>query len=257
MDMPQRLLNIALDIIYPPKCMACSKIIGKDAAYGLCDDCRNGLHFLAGETCVVCGRQGFLSGGKCFSCMEHEYAFIRNFAAISYGGVSRQILLRFKYNNNQQFAARLAGLVFENTPALLDIMPEVDLFAPVPLHKKRMRERGFNQAELLAKELAKLYEKPYHPRMLSRTRATEKQSLLTASERRANISGAFAVAEPKSCKGKTILLVDDIFTSGATLDGCAKALLEAGCGRVFCVTVAVAGLSGKDAPLEDRDEEML
>lgn len=257
MDLPRRLLDAALDIVYPPKCMACAEIISKDEPYRLCEDCRSGLHYLDGDTCLVCGRQIFLSVGKCSSCSEHEYAFTRNFAALSYGGVSRRILLRYKYNNNRQFAARLARIVFDNTPALLNIMSKVDFLTPVPLHKKRLRERGFNQAELLAAELAHVYEKPHHAHILSRTRATEKQSLLNAAERRANISGAFAVADHDVCNGKTILLVDDIFTSGATLDGCAKVLLGAGCRCVFCVSVAVAGLSEKGTHFEDAEEELL
>jgi len=151
-------------------------------------------------------------------------------------GTIRQAILLFKYGGRLSLGRHLGRLMVEVTDRLLDPR-EFDLLIPVPLHPKREQERGFNQATLLAKEVGRGYGLPVGRRLLRRVRATEAQRG-ARKEREANVKGAFRVDRPEKVNGRRVLLIDDVFTTGATVSECAKALMAAGAAEVGIYTLA-------------------
>ncbi|MBQ3123070.1 MAG: ComF family protein [Firmicutes bacterium] len=196
----------------------------------------------------------------CNNCMDYEDAhyFERGFTCMMYGLYEKELLKAFKYHNRPYYASALGEMMYDR------IAPEgvgADLVVPVPLHRKKLRERGYNQAELLAHEVALRMELPM-VRALMRTRYTKPMSKISGAERSANLMDEGAkhsgkvVAEGRGestsvfsvnplyasvLNGQRILLIDDIYTTGATADACSRALLDAGCEAVFVLTVASAG----------------
>jgi len=173
----------------------------------------------------------------CGLCRRGLYQFDRLRSFGPFDGVLRGLLHLFKYNRVGPLArplAQLLGVVLHEDPTL----GAADIVLPVPLHPRRERARGYNQALLLARELARSLELPLDSSLLIRTRDTPSQTGLTPRQRRLNVRGAFAVTPRSRVKGKRILLIDDVATTGATLDACARALKRAGAARVEAVTVA-------------------
>jgi ComF family protein len=151
----------------------------------------------------------------------------------------REAIHALKFRGHRALARPLADLVAEAPPPGLPVAG-VDLLVPVPLHPQRRAQRGFNQAELLARRLARRWGKPHRADVLARVRLTRPQTELAPEERRANVRGAFLVRRPELVAGRHVLLVDDVLTTGATVEACVLALREAGAGPVGVVTVARA-----------------
>src|SRR5690606_39095563 len=159
--------------------------------------------------------------------------------AVSFGrheGELRKLIHLFKYDQMQPLSVRLGDLLASVEPRLDD----VDLVLAAPLHWRRRRDRGFNQAGMLAARAARAWGLPFDPIALERTKATPPQAGLTRAERLANVRGAFRVRNPQAVAGRGIVLVDDVMTTGATLDACARALKRAGARTVTAVTLARA-----------------
>jgi ComF family protein len=209
-----------------PVCDACLGRVRPLELLASCDRCQRPLSLAA------VGSDG---AALCGPCRQDEPAFerLRSFGA--YDAELRQLIVLLKYNKIRPLAQLLGGwlaTVVEQNPALA----EVDALVPVPLHPRRRRARGYNQAELLAHELVKWLKKPVAPRALERIKDTPSQTGLTPLQRIENVRGAFA------CRAKLdlgrILLVDDVCTTGATLNACARTLKRAGAGEVMAATVA-------------------
>lgn len=230
-----------LDLIYPSNiyCISCGNIIDDSRPYGLCDACVRLLKWANGRTCSRCGKllQEYYGPALCSDCLDTSHAFEKGYTCVEYGAVERDILHRFKYKDKAYLGRKLAEIMYDRIQAEA-LSP--DLILPVPMHKHKERLRGYNQAAVLAKSLAKLLERPYNGKLLIRTMETEAMSSLGAAERRRNIQGAFTVLTKKKSilKDKNILLVDDIYTTGSTADACSLALLGAGAGSVSIYTFA-------------------
>jgi ComF family protein len=151
----------------------------------------------------------------------------------------RSVVQKFKYGRKVSLGKPLGRLMARGCEEFL-IECRPDLVVPVPLHPKRLRWRGFNQSVLLARQVSRAYETPMDPFVLVRRRETPPQTRLTEEERRKNMRGAFAMSQEKPVDGKIILLVDDIYTSGATVDECSRALERAGAKAVYVLTLARA-----------------
>ena len=169
--------------------------------------------------------------------MEGEHIFEKGYTCVEYTAAERELLHRFKYKDQAYLGRKLAEIMYDRMKAG-EIEP--DIVIPVPMHVKKQRKRGYNQAAVLAMGLAKFMEKPYSGKLLVRVAETGAMSALGALERKENIRQAFDVRFDKrsSLAGKKVLLVDDIYTTGSTADACAAALLEAGAGKVFVITFA-------------------
>jgi ComF family protein len=235
----RRVYQATLDLIFPPRCAACGR-----PGVDLCPECVGRFPRLDGSVCPVCGRPQDRQG-RCERCSRQPPAFSSVRSAFHYEGTIRKAIWAFKYNRRPALAEPLAEAM---AAALPPPGPESALLCPVPLHSERRRERGFNQAALLARGLgARWGMTVVDDGALRRVRATPQQVELDYAGRQLNVQGAFA-AQPSLVANRDIVLVDDVCTTGATLDACAKALLAQGARSASAVTLARAsGSAGQGA----------
>jgi competence protein ComFC len=220
----------ALDWVFPPTCGGCN-------AVGLrwCSACQQKINRLTENVCSCCGEPG-VKDQVCQTCLAEpvHYTALRSFGA--FGGPLREALRRLKYQRDIGIGEALSKHLIE---LYNDLNWEVDLVAPVPLSKSRIRERGYNQSSMLGRPFAYAIEKPYRQSVLQRTRETRSQVSLSKSERKQNVEGAFK-AHDQSVRGKVVLIIDDVTTTGSTINACAQALRNAGASAVFGLTLARA-----------------
>ena len=217
-----------LDLVYPPRCVACQ---GPGGLF--CSACQESIEFIQPPICPLCG-QSTTTGQLCRSCRSKPLQ-IDGIRAVGYleGGL-RTAIHRFKYSNLRPLAAPLAKLAMEY---LNHHRPPVQALVPVPLHAGRLRERGYNQAALLARQMGDATGLPVVDGALLRVKSTVPQVGLSADRRRHNVEGAFQCGGA-GLKGKSVLLVDDVCTTGATLEACSIALRHAGAERVWALVLA-------------------
>jgi ComF family protein len=233
-------LNAALAFVYPEVCQLCHEQRATAGEGFVCAHCWRGVRFIKPPFCERCGLpfEGDLTTPfECANCRDMELHFSSARSAVSAKGVVLEAIHRFKYQRALWFENFLADLLIrEATPALR--REKWDWIVPVPLHPMKEREREFNQAARLAAHLARATQMPVQPRLLIRARPTRTQTLLTKPERAANMKDAFALRGGRRLDGERIVLLDDVFTTGATTSACAKALRAAGAGEVCVWTVA-------------------
>ena len=172
-------------------------------------------------------------------CLQERWYFDIHRTSGLYEGVLKEAIHRFKYGGVFPLAKAFGDLLQPILKALCQDYP-ADVMIPVPLHIRRLRERGFNQVLILVKELNKRFGIPYGERVLRKVKDTPVQSALKKKERRKNLRGAFEVQDQAAIEGKAVVLVDDVYTTGATVNECSRALLKAGAARVAVLTVARA-----------------
>lgn len=229
-----------LDLLYPPRCAACD-----GPGTGLCAACLGGFVRLPSPVCAACGdplaevAAGGRGGAICAACRLRPPAFVVARSAFIYGGPLRTALHALKYRGRRDAAAPLAGRLAALAPP--EVVADASAVVPVPLHPARLAARGFNQAELLAAALASRLRLPLLPAALRRVRQETPQVTLDAAARRANVARAFVPGSAR-VHGR-IVLVDDVFSTGATVGACARALREAGARDVAVVTLARAILA--------------
>lgn len=227
-----------VDLLLPPRCPACASVVGPSQLF--CAVCEVGL-LEPHDPCPRCGEPEALE--LCARCQQDTPSFAALRAALLYGGPLADALLRFKYQGRSELARPLAALLTTSPLVARASWPaEIDVLVPVPLHARRLRERGYNQAALLARPLARLLRRPLACRLLERQRETRTQASLGLAERRENVQGAFVVRAPARplLSARRVLLVDDVATSGATAEACARALLAGGASRVHVLVLARA-----------------
>ncbi|HPF46120.1 MAG: ComF family protein [Alphaproteobacteria bacterium] len=233
---------MTLDIILPPKCLNCSARV--DSAQNICPDCWKKLHFLSGPKCSCCGypfeielANDFRDLGEnlCAACQKKERAFDRAVSALRYDDDSRKMVIGFKHHDKPEFAGYFTKLMLQ---AGKELFENADLIMPVPLHKHRQFSRRYNQSALLSRNLAKALSLKHDPKILVRIKNTPPQQG-NLKRRAKNVIGAFKVVPERKndIKNKNILLIDDVYTTGATTENCAKALKKAGAQKVFVLTV--------------------
>jgi ComF family protein len=233
-------LNTSLGFFYPETCQLCENERATAKNGFVCAKCWQQVRFIRPPFCERCGLpfEGDISTAfECTNCREMELHFISARSAVVAKNVVLETIHRFKYQNALWFEKFLADLFLrEAVPALRG--RNWDFIAPVPLHPVKQREREFNQAERLAKHLSVAIKIPLNKKLLRRVTPTVTQTLLTREQRAANMRDAFAVPKNVRLTGARLILVDDVFTTGATTNACAKALQEAGAGDVCVWTVA-------------------
>jgi ComF family protein len=237
---PREWLVALLDLLFPPFCPVCRARLGDERRDPLCGGCWAGLERITGPVCRVCGlpldapAEPEPRGRTCGACRLSPPAFSYARAAARYGDTVRQAVHAFKFGRRRALAGPLGDLL-AGVPLAA---PGPDLVIPVPLHPARERERGFNQAALLATRLGRAAGVPVDGSVLRRVRPTAAQADLPARDRQHNVRGAFAVRRPERVSGRHVLLVDDVLTTGSTAGSCAAALLDAGAAAVGVLTVA-------------------
>ncbi len=229
-----------LDFFLPPKCPLCATPLASSAAERPCPSCLSEIKFFSSPLCPRCGI-GFSSPADqdhlCSRCLSGEWTFGKARALGPYEGKILEAISRFKFGGVARLAIPLGALLAEYTAPEFP-SSSVDLVIPVPLHPRRLRERGFNQSLLLARQVSRRRSIPLNFTALRRTRQTHPQTQLSGPERRKNVRGAFAVGEPATVADRKILLIDDVFTTGATIQECTATLLDAGSHEVHALTLA-------------------
>lgn len=229
------------DLIYPSNiyCISCGNIIDDSRPYALCDTCVITMNWANERTCNQCGKilRAEYFYDLCTDCSIIEHSFEKGFTCVEYGRAEREIIHNFKYKDKAYLGRKLAEIMYDRI-RLEDINP--DIIIPVPMHKRKENKRGYNQAAVLATMLARFMKKPSSDKILIRTIDTEPMSNLGAEERRENIRKAFTVRQSfdKILKDKTVLLIDDVFTTGSTADACTDVLLAAGAAKVYVFVFA-------------------
>jgi competence protein ComFC len=236
----QRRLEIGLAFFYPEICQLCHSehATARDGFVGT--RCRLQVHFIEPPFCERCGLPypgAITAPFECSNCREMGFHFSSARSAVVAHNAVREVIHRYKYQRALWFEPFLARLFLDRAvPALC--ARDWDFILPVPLHPMKQREREFNQAERLAGKLSSATGIPLNPGLLGRIRPTATQTLLTRQQRAANMRGAFAVRAGVRLNGQRLVLVDDVFTTGATTSACAEVLRAAGAGDVCVWTVA-------------------
>lgn len=235
----KQLFTALLDVILPPVCHICRSFIPNAGKLHICPTCRERLPLVLSPLCPVCGIPfiGTGSDHRCGACLTQPPHFDAAGARFLYEGPISDMIHAFKYNQRTHLRYPLALLAMEGMSEIMTCHAP-HLIVPVPLHISRLRQRGFNQAVLLGKVLSQQLSLPLLPDTLVRTRQTEPQIKLSAAERRLNVKGAFTVKRPVNVVGKRVLLLDDVMTTGSTMDECAKELKKAGAVVVIAATIA-------------------
>lgn len=228
----QKIKETALDLLFPKFCLSC----GAEGTF-LCASCKEAIA-IRGASCLVCGKRDIL-GKTCLSCRS-KTVVRRFFTPFSYKNtVIRDLLHAYKYHRVRELADPLAGFLAEAMLRADFLAKEEMAFVPIPLHSRRMAKRGFNQAELLANALGKKFGVPVLTEVLIRARHTATQiELADDNERRANVAGAFRVINAADVAKKIVILVDDVITSGATLNEAAGVMKKAGAKSIWAAAVA-------------------
>lgn len=233
------IVEAVLGLLWPRACSCCG--VGLVARDPVCSSCAKVLPLVRGPRCEVCS-QPFAGGSSefvCENCRDRRFHFVATLSRLQAVGSVREMVHRLKYGRERWLARPLAGWMAENRTDPRLPFEEIDGLVPVPLHPLREREREFNQADLLSRELARHWRKPVLT-LLERRRYTETQTHFNRRHRLKNLHGAFHVRKNRRVSGLKLVLIDDVFTTGSTLDECARALLEAGSGPVWAVTAARA-----------------
>jgi ComF family protein len=235
------ILSAAIDIVYPRSCAACRSPVG--TAPGLvCWDCVADFHYVTQPFCNICGDpvDGLIDQKyTCSYCVKKPPHFHRARSAVRYGGSASVLMQAFKYQDLTALTANFVPLLVACLKAHYSAV-RFDAVACVPLNRAKERKRTYNQSHLLAKSLAREFQVSFLSGCLQRTRATATQTGLAAGARQRNVHGAFRVAPRYSdwIEGRTMLLVDDVMTTGATVNECARILKQAGSPAVYVITVA-------------------
>ncbi len=227
-----------LDFFFPCLCPSCGQKVERETLF--CSDCFSSLKFITPPFCYICGRPFTirdLSSHICGNCLRKKPFFKAARAVFSYTEPVKKAIIQFKFQNNTDLASLFVKEILFH---LKDFIEKIDptLIIPVPLHLKRLRERGYNQCLLLAKKIAKVLDVPCDFKVLKKIKATPPQVGLSLAERYKNIKGSFAVIKPDYIKKKRIVLIDDVFTTGSTVNECAKVLMKAGAESVWVITLA-------------------
>lgn len=244
----QAMLNHLLNFLYPPRCAACDRRMALGASRRVCASCLGHIDRLTAPLCARCGIPlGTSYSGnadRCARCVQSPPVFTMACAVACYHpsdgdqlSTLDSIIRRHKYGLDQSLGRALAECLGDELPLALE---RYDLVVPVPLHRARLRWRGFNQAALLGAAVARRLGRPLDVACLARVRPTPPQTMQSHDERERNVRDAFAVRRPGRVAGRRVLLVDDVMTTGATANECARVLLKAGAHGVDVFTLARA-----------------
>ncbi len=233
-----------INAIFPNniKCLICSKELSENTLYSLCEQCLNELPFNTGKTCLRCDEPLTSASNYCLKCKSIVPYFKHNKSVFLYEGKIKSFVRGLKYDNKRYYATTLSNFL---AGEYVKLNKDFDVVIPVPLHTNRLKERGFNQSELLCKSLKDKLKLNVDTKILGKVVYTESQTHLTRQDREKNLHDSFKVIDKSKIKGKRVLLVDDVFTTGSTINECARTLKDAGAKEVCSLTLAHAYLEIK------------
>jgi ComF family protein len=233
--MIKQILSTITKVLYPPFCYHCNTALSNHDF--LCESCLKKLHFRVGEFCQICGAT--LQHNECPVCKTNSFEFTQAFASFDLIPELRSLIHHLKYKENAQvgiFLGQLAGRYIQQYHA----DKKIDIITPVPLHKVKKRMRGYNQALWIAKGINQIITCELIPELIIRTRFTQTQTRLTRKRRKKNVSHAFMVNSKYNVENKTIMFIDDVFTTGSTMNEVSSALKHYKVNKIYAMTVAKA-----------------
>lgn len=236
-------LNGLVEVIYPKTCVVCKGNLKNKTSIDnlICLECWAKIKINPPPFCYCCGRHlktPSLTKNICAKCVRKQLHFDRAFSPCAYDGIIKELIHNFKYGKKDYLGATLSRLIIEFIKEYSLPMDFVDLIVPIPLHETKLREREFNQAQILGGHIAKEFNKIVSDDILIRNRYTNSQTGLEFEKRLSNIKGSFSISGKNSVKGKNILLLDDVLTTGATSSEAAYILKNSGANIVFVLTLA-------------------
>lgn len=238
-------LKLLRDLAFPlgGTCILCKAELSQYDLYGLCETCIEKMAFLSEseiEHCRICGKLlgNYYGLDLCINCNSGNYYFDKGYMITSYNPYSRKLLFDLKYKDKRFIAIHFGQMIYDRL-SYEEVMEEIDLITSVPIHKKRLRSRGFNQAQFIATEVGQSSGVEYDD-VLTRHINTLSQNKIGKDDRESNVSNAFSIDKNKKNKirGKKVLLIDDIYTTGATMNACAKVLKEHGVSQVIVSAIS-------------------
>ncbi len=250
MDSAGQLGKALLDLLFPSNiyCICCGNLIDGSRVYALCDQCMEAIHWANGRTCTKCGKvladtekrrlldQVGQNQELCDDCKHNRHFFQQGFTCMQYGSVEREMIHKYKFNGCAYMGEKLGRIMLDR---IRMERLQVDMITAVPMHPKKQMKRGYNQSELMAKVVAKGLGVVYNNRVLIRKNYKAPMNKLDARQRQLNVQDAYAVRENAlNLNRKSILLIDDVYTTGSTADECSSLLIQAGAERVYVLTLA-------------------
>ena len=232
----QNMLDTGIELLYPARCPGCDEVImpGEE----LCGICRGSIHTVQEPVCKRCGKPMQDERGEyCTDCRKRKHVYRQGKAVFVYRGVIRQSMYRFKYSNKREYAvyyAKVAASLYGDWVKRNGI----EVLVPIPMYKGKQRRRGYNQAEVFARALGRELGIPVDTEMVSRVRNTTPQKELSDKERRHNLKNAFQLT-PNIVEYKQIMLIDDIYTTGSTMDAVAEVLLSGGAKNIYYICISI------------------
>lgn len=234
----KKFLKLVKNLMFPRnlKCIVCQKELNSESHFSMCDACMEKLPRNFGRTCLKCGESiANTESQYCLRCKQEKPLFTRCFSPLQYKHPVTYLIREFKYNNKQYLSETLGNFLVESY--VVNNL-NCDLVLPVPLHEKRLKKRGYNQALLLANQLNEKLGLPIREDALIKTKDTLTQTSLNKDQRKENVLDAFFVPNKSLIENKVVLVIDDVYTTGSTLNECALALFEGGAKKVYCLTLA-------------------
>lgn len=231
------IINKIIDAIYPPRCAICDGLLYKHSD-GVCSECASCITFVEEPYCMKCGKP--IEDEKreyCSDCENRPHEYDEGRAALVYDEYMSRSIYRFKYNARREYAEYYAGLIIERLGRKIKSW-NAQALVPVPIHKSKLKERGYNQAALIAKYISKYVNIPVDEHLVERKIPTKVMKNLNARERENNLKKAFIVNK-NSVKLNTVIIIDDIYTTGSTVDAIAHLLKENGVDKVYYISLCI------------------
>ena len=225
-----------LDYLFPSRCVVCDEVTDRPGE-GICEKCRGRIVYIRDPYCLKCGKQLKKEEKEyCSDCEKIKHFFDAGISLYDYGSMADSIF-RFKYAGRTEYASFYARDFYEKRARWLEML-RPDALVPVPIHSSRMRKRGYNQAALIARELSKHSGIPVREHLIRRNFRTQPLKDLSHAERQNNLKRAFKICQ-NDVKLNTIVIIDDIYTTGSTIDSMTKVLKDAGIGKVYFITLTI------------------
>ena len=240
----KKILGLFLDLIYPPRCIICDNIFEFNSKKKyFCDDCESLLKIIdldpeINNRCKNCSRP-IESGNLCSLCVSRKNFFDKNYSLFIYDELISNLIHKFKFKNHPYIGYGLSKFMADKIDFDLILDKQYDYIFPIPIHRIRRNHRGFNQAEILARDISKKISVPVNNNILLRVKNTKPQWHLNSHERENNLLNAFRVKNKSYVNQKNIILIDDIFTTGSTINKCSEILKAAGANYIFSLTLSI------------------